>query len=471
MEEETHQICPSIESHSDALDAWVHPSPAEEETLQKIGSPRDGAAETSCSDSASTSQTEEIDIIFSSAVEDTPSIPVFEAIAEVPGPSLDETAVQVPVEEDDVEASKACEAENLFAQLSLIVEQLKDSPSGVRDSVQDIPRSKKKKHEVDNSADVLGLVIMFDETSELLREGSEPECLKRSKLKKLQEMESYEDSLLGKPPEDLSQVSSECFEDMLGFHLDSIAMPDWQSELESEWDHNESLGVSPASTLPTPTSGNEEIEIVFYYEDDDDDDDEEEVESASQFSESVFIDDEASDECEIVFFACREEETDGEDSSCNDDEVESKYTDCRSTFTPLPNNWFLPQNESFEEEDSIDDAPPPPYKWYLPDHFDVEPRKQATPQKLLKCITFSRSPTHDFTIPTDASTDSSDASQVVQNLVELCGGLQPSTDSSDGTMSVGSGASQVVQNLVELCGGLQPSNHIVCEPRILYSGF
>jgi hypothetical protein len=406
--------------------------------------------ERSCSDSASTSsvstsQTEEIEIVFSSVVEDTPSIPVSEAISEVPVPSSDESAVQV--EEDDIEASKACEAENLYAKLSLIVEQLKELPSGKRDSVQDIPRSKKKKHEVDNTADILGLVIMFDETSELLREGSEPECIKKSKLRKLQEREVYEDSLLGKP-EDVSLVSSECSEDILGFHLDSIAMPDWQSELESEWDHNESLGVSPASTLPTTTSGNEEIEIVFYYED------EEEDESASQFSESVFIDDEESDECEIIYFACRGEETDGEDSSSNDDEVESKYTDCRSTFTPLPNQWFLPQAESPEDEDSIDDAPP--YKWYLPDHVDVEPRKQATPGKLLECITsepratreaLSCSHTHDFTVPTDDS-----------------------TDSSDDALSVGSGASQVVQNLVELCGGLQPSNSIVCEPRVLYSG-
>jgi hypothetical protein len=230
----------------------------------------------------------------------------------------------------------------------------------------------------------------------------------------------------------------------LGFHLNSITMPQYQTNPQFGWE----------KAFPS-TSQSEEIEIVFYREDEEEEEEkseDSESSSSSSSSGSVYVDDDGSEEIEIVFFACRDEEQgDGGDSiSCNssNDESSSKYTDCRSNFTPLPNEWFLPQEpdediladrDIFVDED-IDMLSnfTPPYEWFHPDHVDVEPRKEKATHNLLKLLV-SSSPA---TPVTTASSQS--------NTFDCNEPLDTSDDWLD-FMSVGSGASEVVQNLLELC--------------------
>jgi hypothetical protein len=281
------------------------------------------------------------------------------------------------------------------------------------------------------------MVIMFDPTSELLHSLNEPECIKRTKLKKLQETQVYVGSLLGKDPEESSDVSSDVVEDFLGFHLDSIMM---------------SKDRTRGTAFPS-TSQNEEIEIVFYREDKEKE--EEEKPEDSESLGSIYVDDDGSEEVEIVFFACQvEEKGDGGDSISyysSNDESASKYTDCRSNFTPLPSEWFLPQDpdediladrDIFADEDmdiDILSSFTPPYEWFHPDHVDVEPRKEKSTHNLLKLL-MSSSPA------TPVTAASSHA-----NSFDCNEPLDTSADDFLDVMSVGSGASEVVQDLLELC--------------------
>jgi hypothetical protein len=308
------------------------------------------------------------------------------------------------------------DAESVFAQLSVIEVPTEFEELDIEAMIRKSKKIKPPKHGDDSI--LIGMVIIFDPTSELLDSSAEPQCTKRTKLKKLQETEVYEDSLLGKDLDEPSEVSS--IEDMLGFHLDCFPAPS-ALELNTRADER---GEKPyCSILPRKTLS-DEIEIVFSKDEDED----------SEPSGSVYKDEE--EDIEIVFYSCQDEEPHGEEESNNgssSDESSSKYTDCRSNITPLPTEWFLPASEKCLDQDTCSEATPG-YEWFHPDHLDVETRKTHTADIFQGVLKAGGSPSTEDTLSFD-----------IDERTDTSG------DSSVDCMSVGSGASQVVQSLVEIC--------------------
>jgi hypothetical protein len=303
---------------------------------------------------------------------------------------------------------------------------------------------KGKKPKLDYSSDIIGMVIMFDPTSELLHSLNEPESIKRTKLKKLQETQVYVGSLLGKDPDDntprtvfdidFTPVASEI----------KVPAPPADDTAQACQAENNSQQRNVA-TLEGPWDDTMLCDVE------------------SDFAQSsVFLDPKVDNSFEII----------GEDSISytSNDESSSKCTDCRSNFTQLPNEWFLPQEldedvlaekSIFADEDTLSNFAPPyewfypnhvdeearkekatcnlPCQWFHPDHVDVEPRKEKATHNLLKLL-MSSSPA------TPVTAASSHA-----NSFDCNEPLDTSADDFLDVMSVGSGASEVVQNLLELC--------------------
>ena len=159
---------------------------------------------------------------------------------------------------------------------------------------------------------------------------------------------------------------------------------------------------------------------------------------------------------EIFFFACQDKEEDNGEGSIaysSNDESSSKYMDWRSNCTQLPNEWLLPQEfdediiaekDIFANKDILADKDilsnfTPQYKWFHPNHVDVEPRKERATHNVLK-LCMPSLPATPVTIVSSHRT-SFDCNEP----------LDTTADDLLDVMSVGSGASEVVQNLLELC--------------------
>jgi hypothetical protein len=325
---------------------------------------------------------------------------------------------------------------------------------------------RREKRYMKKDLQILGMIVQFDPTFQLLEEKGEPKSMKRSTLKKLQQGEVYVDSLLSASKEEAAWEDSNEKEEeaLLGFHLDEFtSLPGFSSKEEaaaskaSNEEEDEALlgfhldeftslsgrynttdiynkeieevllgfHLDEFTSLPGHynSTDNEEIEIVFCYDDDDD-------QSEESSSESE-------DEHEIVFFACREE--DSQSGS-------SRYSDCRSEHTPLPSEWFLPQQQHDENlvgeknssESRRQSTKPvtPAYEWFHPDHLDVEPVKKNL---------FPRNDCSKATVCTTVSTCFETSSGSHENTYD-------SEDDSVDVLSLGSGTSQVVQNLIEFVG-------------------
>lgn len=222
---------------------------------------------------------------------------------------------------------------------------------------------------------IIGMVITFDPTTKLLETPPEPVCISRSKLRKLQEIEVYVDSLLGRDKEEHSDSSREIDEvladqEKMDFHINTLVA---RQLLDS---HSNAL---PSNIAPT-----DEIEIVFIYEDDDDEEEEEGHSSTSDryghqlpsgSFDTYYFGDEAKDEIEIEFLPSNGEEEE-EDASksmleCisfySGADASTKFDDCRSHHT------------SSSDGSSSDRVEPPRYEWFLPDHLDVQPSRKSLP--------------------------------------------------------------------------------------------
>jgi hypothetical protein len=312
-------------------------------------------------------------------------------------------------------------------------------------------RQKREKGHMVNESEVLGMIVQFDPTFQLLEVGDEPECVERSTLKKLQKSEVYVDSLLGggrsgEEEDGASGASAE--EALLGFHLDDTTFtpPPRAYHTTTSRDtmcpsFDDAAGNLAAALHQDSKSRSEEIEIVFYYDDDDRSEDSESEEDGNYNEESEAL--------EITFFACHEEaQEEAEEEENRSESASSRYLDCRSEHTTLPSEWFLPQGDALRGQQSSMESShkcttpvmTPPYEWFYPDHRDIEPVKKNMFSATRSCCnatpcTVSRT-WLDFSSASknDTTTDSSSES-----------------DSVD-VFSVGSGTSQAVQNLIEFVG-------------------
>lgn len=307
---------------------------------------------------------------------------------------------------------------------------LAESSVAVDEAIQawEPPKPKKRKNQKPKHGDdsvLIGLIITYDPTTEMLDMGTEPQCIKRTMLSELQKTEEYKGCLLGDRTveEESSTEETPSISDILGFHLDSFALPKIDTSTEE-----------PDCPFPSETLEDEE-EIVFSF-------------GANPAIDSFGAEDHG-EEIEIVFYATEQL---GEDESSSDEvsSKSSKYLDCRSDSSngsALPLEWMLPEatqqlpfklvDESFEaNNDEL-----PEYEWFLPDHMDVHTNNQHTPVAL-----FSGGGFHKAKISETPSTMGETFSFENQN----------SLDGSEGNisgevLSVGSLPSEAVQSLLEFC--------------------
>jgi hypothetical protein len=292
------------------------------------------------------------------------------------------------------------------------------------------PKPKKRKHRKPRHGDdsvLIGMIITFDPTTELLDMGTKPQCIQRTMLSALQKNEEYKGCLLGDRADEEESSSEETpsFSDILGFHLDSFALPKMDTSMDE-----------PECPFPSETlEVEEEVEIVFSADDD------------------AFEVDDREEEIEIVFYSDEQiRSPDDFDSSDDASTKSNKYMDCQSNASDgsaLPLEWMIPEvsrqlpikfvDESFE---ATDDEAPPEYDWFLPEHLDVQPTKQHIPMALFSDLyqkakisvtpstmgeTFSYDHQNSFDCSEGNSTsgevlsvDGSLPSEAVQSLLEFC---------------------------------------------------
>jgi hypothetical protein len=293
------------------------------------------------------------------------------------------------------------------------------------------PKPRKRKHRKPKHGDdsvLIGMIITFDPTSELLDMGTKPQCIKRTMLSRLQKNEEYQGCLLGNRTEEEESSTEETpsVSDILGFHLDTFALPKIDTSVEE-----------PECPFPSETTGVEEEEVVFSSG----------VRGLNQVpnpADDSFEAEDWEEEIEIVFYSDDDLSSDDSSSKC------SKHTDCRSDTSDgsaLPLEWMLPTasrqlpvkliDESFE----VMRDETPEYEWFLPEHLDVQPIKEHTPMALFGDLA-SQKAKISLTPSTAGETFS------FQN--------QSSFDGSEGNtsgevLSVGSAPSEAVQSLLELC--------------------
>lgn len=311
---------------------------------------------------------------------------------------------------------------------------------------------------------IIGLCIVFDPTSEMLRE-TLPADPTKTKLRSLQQIEPVDVRLLGRHLVDSSEISTEDLLDYSNSDLfDSAA--DWIPKFET-WNGQLFEGDDVAVVSAGPENDDEEIEIVFYYPDDDDDyddyDDDDDNESETDIpkesnyddkpepsvSEHGSLDEEsyysiveggAKEEIEILFL----------DESDDVSETEStQFEDCLSIFTPSVSFEEYTANLSRmldDKEEKISQASPA-YEWFLPDHIGLKPRKRHTPHDLLRkslSDAKSLSDTKSGSTPTVTLATESIASNSFENYHE-----------EESVVSDGSRASDAVQDLVEFCRAIE----------------
>ena len=255
----------------------------------------------------------------------------------------------------------------------------------------------------DGEDQIIGIVIQYDITSDMLREKGIPENASRTKLRSLQRTESYDVCLLDSHMEQhLSSSSDASFDsgnlDQFG---DFGALDNWKAQDERKLEEEEPDG--------------EEIEIVFYEEGQEPEDEEEEQELAFNLESSLHIEDHH-DDIEIIFFNCHEDE--------DTDAGSTKFDSCHSQFAS--------PDVKIERRRSLDT---PPYDWYLPEHTDDVTHIKHTPNYLVfkqDRVNFRSTPNtvqmgslsyeesdhgdHHSLVSTNGST----VSEVIQDLVALC---------------------------------------------------
>lgn len=275
----------------------------------------------------------------------------------------------------------------------------------------------------DEEDQIIGMVIQYDITSGMLREGGIPENASRTKLRLLQQTESYEVCLLDSHNIEHSESSSD---DSFDFgNLDQFG--DFGALDKSKARDERKPEEEDKGTILHPTlySEEEEIEIVFYGEGEEPED-----ELISNL-DSFYVEDHQ-DNVEIRFFNCREDEDAGSGST--------KFDDCHSKSTSSPDAKIERKHplrhliDLEEDEWSLDT---PPYEWFLPEHTDIVSPIKHTPKHMVikKDLVNSRS------TPTTLQTVS------IQSVSFDEG------DHSDrhSLVSHGSAVSEAIQDLVALC--------------------
>jgi hypothetical protein len=291
----------------------------------------------------------------------------------------------------------------------------------------------------DNGEDqIIGTLIQYDITSDMLRQGGIPENSSRTKLRSLQRTESYEVSLLDSHVEHSESSSDPSLEfgtiDQFG---DFGALDDWKAQDEWKPEEEEPRQVEEEEDKDMILNSSlvfeeqEDIEIVFY-EEGEELEYEEKGQAASIFNLESFYIENLEDNVEMRFFNCREDE--------DTDTGSSKFDDCYSgEVVPSPSpdvknerkHPLLHLIDLEKDEWSLDT---PPYDWFLPEHTDNVTPIKHTPNYLVikKDLVNSRS------TPDTAQTEA------------------PSFEESDhgdhhSLFSHGSAVSEAIQDLVALC--------------------
>jgi hypothetical protein len=309
-----------------------------------------------------------------------------------------------------------------------VFDGLDDDDDDDGDGFEGVDKTPAKSDSDDGEDQVIGIVIQYDITSDMLREGGIPENASRTKLRSLQKAESYEANLLDSHVEH-SESSSDASFDFGNFDQfeDFGALDNWKAQDNWKMEDLRQLEVEEDKDIIRHSSlysDEEEIEIVFYAEGEEPEDKEEEqvpinLESYNQ------------DDIEIRFFNCREDE--------DTDAGSTEFDDCHSEFAPSPDVKIErkhPFRHSIDLEGDECSLDTPPYEWFLPEHTDnyVAPIKH-TPKymDIKKDVVNSRS------TPNTLQTVS----------------LSFEESDHDSLVSHGSAISEAIQDLVFLCRSKQ----------------
>ncbi len=365
------------------------------------------------------------------------ALPVsFPSVGNMPlTPSIQSTPCSTP--EDDFEESL------MDVESTLGVEPSVADSSTAADSSIGVPQEPKAslppKHKLRKSREakhgddsiLIGMIVCFDPTAELLNMGNEPQCVGKTSLGKLQKNDDHQGHLLGDWKEEESAEELPSFSDLLGFHLDCFGPP---SNINSSMEEEEQDHSFPRF------HDEEEINFVFQHQSD-------EHEAAMDYRDSSPIETEGDEEIEIVFFPINHVYTPDDDdevslpssfkeSSCLDGQTNE------SEGSALPVEWMLPESEGnlcnkLENCGSILD--PPEYEWFHPDHLDVKAtnphapiakfsswpvkihRFSVTPSTVGETLSFDvRSSSCDSSEGSEVLSDGSRPSEAVQSLLDFC---------------------------------------------------
>ena len=358
------------------------------------------------------------------------------------------------VAQPQAESTPADECEALsvldLASTACIEPSVADMSTGPEEGTEAWEPPKRQKHKArkprhgDDSV-LIGMVITFDPTTELLEMGTEPQCVNRTMLGKLQQNDEYDDFLLGdRRDEEESSEELPSFSELLGFHLNAFALPqNMDTSMEEE----------PECPFPEGTLGvDRSFEIIFSEGEMSLD----KIATSANYSRNQ-VDPE--EEIEIVFSPIesshKSDDEDNDDSSHDSgSKSSSEVMDCKSQESEgsaLPLEWMLPETtpqlpgtktmpspSPTKSEACKDEAPD--YEWFHPDHLDVRIVNQHTPRLLFIAdgkpkLTWNTPSTMGETFSFDAFSCFDDGSGA------------PSAE----VLSTVSAPSEAVQSLVEFC--------------------
>jgi hypothetical protein len=281
---------------------------------------------------------------------------------------------------------------------------------------------------------LIGMMITFDPTAELLSLGTKPQSIAKSFLGELQKSDDYQGYILGDWKEEESAEELPSFSELLGFHLDCFEPP---PAIDTAWGDDDD---EPKYPFLSSTQEEEEIKFVFEHGLDDSD---ALVTSFIELPEGMADSDE--DEIEIVFYPidhvhCPEDDEEGISHSSltktgSDMDCQSQSSD----GSALPLEWMLPKHSMKVVVTSgsllLD---PPEYEWFHPDHqdvdisnphtplalfgafFDEKHRNSVTPTTVGETLSFDAQTSFDGSEGCGVLTSSSLPSEAVQSLVEFC---------------------------------------------------
>lgn len=338
-------------------------------------------------------------------------------------------------------------------QLPPIIETKADRPadllSGITGELQpwEPPKPRKRRPKKPKHGDdslLIGMIIRFDPSVELLEMGTEPQCIKRTKLQELQMADDHSGNLLGSTPDDVESQTSHSNCDLLEFSRENFV----HSEITTHSQQNLSV--------PSPIQKRTERDMAVGFggkvtKQGKDSSDNMEFSMEVDNPSNLVGHDNANDEIEIIFYHIDEVVP---HVPQNDEDVQEKMDqeegDSRSSEdSNFPLHWLLPSDVEISpgrnEIVVTEGSDPPEYEWFLPAHLDIPAVNYHSPRYLFGERNLKDTKKSQCTPSTIAETEMSFELQ-----------FQASFDGSPGSskedlLSLGSLPSDAVKSLVDFC--------------------